>query len=163
MQTMVGVLAIDAAYARAAAALGSAHTPQTVERAVVVEPVAQSDLLQISATATTPDDAVAIVEAFTSATMKIHNDDVRARAATALLEQTADDRGALSPADRAALTLAARNGDPTLIPVPSQNTARRAGVPAALMIAAGALAGLLCGIVALLFTPRASPNRTDPA
>ena len=120
--------------------------PEDLLEHVQVTPVAESNIVSVTADASTPEDAAAIANAFVDATIEERTDELHQRV-DERLTQLRETGAAGTQADIAELELVLSGPDPTLQEATSAQPQPDPVEPkVALSIAAGIIAGLILGI-----------------
>ncbi len=163
-QTAAAIINSPSAAALAAQKLGPGWSSGQVRSAVSVEPIGESQLVGVQASAGNPGRAVRIADAFVSAALQLRSQALSTQAA-ALLATT--DLKALPPAQADGLRAARRGIDPTLsllrlAPTPGAP----AGSPAWRILVLAVVPGVVLGIAAALlwgaFEDRSRAQRQIP-
>ena len=120
-------------------------SPEDLLAHVDVTPVAESNIVSVTASASDPDDAAAIANAFVDATVQERTDELHTRVEERL--QQLEDSGAGSQQDISELELLAAGPDPTLqVATQAQPNTTPVSPRKLISIAAGLIAGLVLGI-----------------
>jgi capsular exopolysaccharide synthesis family protein len=121
-------------------------SPEALLAHVEVTPVAESNIVSVTADASTPEDAAAIANAFAQATIDVRTDELHQRVDDRLAQLRAAGSAA-SRADVAELELVRAGPDPTLsVATRAQPNTTPVKPKKTLSIAAGLFAGLILGI-----------------
>jgi uncharacterized protein involved in exopolysaccharide biosynthesis len=163
--TQTAVEMIDSAQAARATArrVGGGATRESVEEAVDVQPRGQSNIVVVSATASSPRAAAQMAGAFVAAGLANRDAALRTAIETRLRSLRRDTTRAGAAQVRLLRELR-QTGDPTLsLLQPALVPTRTAGPPSRLVVAAALLAGLLLGGAAAALLDFSRPRRRVPA
>ena len=167
IQTAAELLDTGAAAERAAAALGPEWTPGRVSAALTVQPKGQTNILQLSAIAASPEDAADIANAYANAALAVRRAQLRVGAERAIprVRRRLQALPAGAPgAGELQATLnrleALRDGDPTLsLAQAATPSSTPLGASPSLVVILALLAGSVLGIATALAIDRISPAR----
>lgn len=167
VQTAAGLLESPSAAAATSAVMGSDWSPAAVRDGVRVEPQGQTNLIAVTARATTGPDAVRLANAYAEASLRVRDGVVSAQVERRLADVTerlyeAPRGGELAAdlADQRETLASVRDGDPSLSlaqhAVPPGQTA---GTPAALLLAVVLALGVGTGVLTAVALEAAQRRR----
>jgi Mrp family chromosome partitioning ATPase len=170
IQTAAALVDSDAAAARAARKLGAPWTRKRVKAAVQVKPQGETNILEITATATRPGVAARLANAYTTAALEVRRETLQQLAKGAIPGIRARLRS-LAPANPGRADLErllnrlesfSTGPDPTLsLSQLASRPSASTGSPAWLLVALAALAGVVLATGTALLVETLSPARIN--
>ncbi|MGH2943765.1 MAG: AAA family ATPase [Solirubrobacteraceae bacterium] len=155
VQTAAALIASPVVAARTARELGGGLTRESVEDAVKVEPVGESNIVGVTAEATSAREAAKLANSYASNSIERRSEVLRTQVARAIADHAGGD---LSPEDRTRLSelRAVRDrGDPTLsLSQRAQPPAEPTDAPAWLVLGLALVAGLTLGAIVAVLVER---------
>ena len=160
IQTAAALVVSPLAAQRTARRLGGGIDQRTVEAAVNVQPLGESNILSVTASSTTRDGAARLANAYAQSALAVRDEEIR-RQIDAVMQTVGPSP---TPGDKtrlAELRAVRDRGDPTLLlSQPAEAPQSSKGAPAWLVLALAAIAGFTLGsIAALLLLRRIADER----
>ncbi|MBF6619484.1 MAG: hypothetical protein ITG02_04570 [Patulibacter sp.] len=159
LQTAAALLRTSVNDAETARRIGGGTTAEDVQSSVALEPLGGSNVINVTATATDPERAAALANAYVAAALGTRNAEVRAQARTALRALGNQDDVASA---RQQLRTLRDQGDPTV------SVAQRASAPTGpsgpanwMIILAAIVAGLVLGVLGAVLLERVDRRVRD--
>jgi tyrosine-protein kinase len=169
VQTAAALVSSPTVARRTAQKLGGSLTQDSVEQAVKVEPLGESNILAVKAKAASASDAARLANRYAKYALQLRSEVLRSQVEAAIAELRAVEQqggGVLSPVDRTRLTelRAVRDrGDPTLsLSQSAQPPSSSSDAPAWLVLALALIAGLTLGSIAAVLVERVDGTVRDP-
>jgi capsular exopolysaccharide synthesis family protein len=155
VQTAAALIASPVVAARTARELGGGLTRESVENAVKVEPLGESNIVGVTAEATSAREAARLANSYASIAVDRRSEVLRRQVVSAIADYAGD---ALSPEDRTRLSelQAVRDrGDPTLsLSQRAQPPEKPTDAPAWLVLGLALVAGLTLGAIVAVLVER---------
>lgn len=168
VQTAAALVSSPTVARRTAQRLGGSLTQESVEEAVEVEPLGESNILAVRATAASARDAARLANRYAKDALQLRSEVLRRQVVAAIEELRAVEQeggGVLSPVDRTRLTelRAVRDrGDPTLaLSQSAQPPNASTDTPAWLVLGLALIAGLTLGAIAAFLVERVDGSVRD--
>jgi Mrp family chromosome partitioning ATPase/capsular polysaccharide biosynthesis protein len=154
VQTAAALVASPLAAQDAARRLGGGLTSDDVRQSVDVQPLGDSNILSVTASATSPTKATRLADQYVRSALAVRARLLR-RQLDAAIAAIGPKPAASDVARLAELRAVRRRGDPTLTPARAAETPRAAtGAPAALVLILAVIAGFTLGSIAALLMER---------
>jgi capsular exopolysaccharide synthesis family protein len=168
VQTAAALIASPLVAGRTATKLGGGLSPQSVEDAIQVEPIGESNLVGVTARAASPSEAARLANAYAESSLALRAEALRTQIVSAIAELRALARrapGGLSSVDGTRLTelSAVRDrGDPSLsLSQPAELPGAPSDAPAWLVLALALVAGLTLGAIVAVLIERLNRRVRD--
>jgi tyrosine-protein kinase len=154
VQTAAALVDSPAAAQRTARVLRGGLTQSDVEQDVDVQPLGESNILSVTAAATSADAATRLANAYAQSALAVRGEEIRRQIDAAIAAVGPNPTGA-DIARLAELRAVRAGGDPTLnLSQPAQEPRSAGGAPAWLVLVLAAIAGFTLGSIAALLIER---------
>jgi Mrp family chromosome partitioning ATPase/capsular polysaccharide biosynthesis protein len=154
MQTAAALVSSPDAAARTAREIGGDIDQRAVQASISVQPLGESNVLSVTATATTPEMAARIANAYAQSILSIRGAEIQQQV-DAIIQSLGARPGAGDRAELAELTAVRDRGDPTLLlSQPAQPPVAASGRSPRLILVLAAIAGFTLGSIAALLMVR---------